>query len=113
MQIFHWIFLACGVVLLAWAVIRWKQTAKTHPDQTVRRDMAVLSFLLVAGVVGDAVRTTFPERSVGFLLCSAILLPIGGIGLVILIRLLAAYRRSHAAHAPGGSRRPASRGQRE
>jgi hypothetical protein len=112
-QFVHWILLACDVALLVWAVVRWKRTARPHPDYAVRRDMALLLLLLLVGVIGDAIRTHFQERSPGFLIASIFLIPIGGAALFILIRLFAAYRRSHAASLPGNGAGSSKRGRRE
>jgi hypothetical protein len=112
-QYVHWILLACGVALLIWATVRWKRTGPSHPDRAVRRDMALLILLLLIAVIGDAIRTHYLERSRGFLIASVALIPIGGAALFMLMRLLAAYRRSGAASPLGNSIGSSERGKRE
>ncbi len=111
MQLVHWILLAGSVALLLWAIIRWRMSAPSHPEYVARRDIALLSVLLVVGVLGDAVRARYPEGSAGFLTCSAFLFPVALGALSILFRMVSVYRRTHKAvsSAGGSERRPRDR----
>lgn len=109
MQTTHLAFLVGGAALLCWAVVRWKQTARSDADYAARRDVALLLMLLVVGVVGDAVRMRFPDRSLAFLIASMALIPLAGGAIIILIRLIGAYRRSRTAGDRGAGHARRSR----
>ena len=93
MLLVHWLILSCGVAFLAWAVTQWKRRPTSHPEYVVRRDVAMLGVLLVAGTLGDAIRTRFIEGSAAFIAASAALVPIAIAALVVLVRICHAYRR--------------------
>ena len=95
MELVHWILLASGIALFIWAVVRWKSCAPLDPEYGPRREMTLLFALLIAGVVGDALRAKFPDGSPGFLLSSVLLIPVALGALVILFRMVSVYQRSH------------------
>ncbi len=84
-----------GVTLLCLAVFRWRQVGKFHPEYVVRRDMVLLVLLFIVGIGGDALRTYPPpgNRDITVLLISIALAPVGIAAVLLLVRLIAAYRR--------------------
>ncbi len=97
MQLIHWIIIACGTVLFIGAAARWRTSTPSHPEYGARREVTILPVLLIIGVLGDAVRERFPERSLGFSIGSFALFPVAFGALVILFRMFAVYRRSQGA----------------
>ena len=97
MQLIHWIIIACGTVLFIGAAARWRTSTPSHPEYGARREVTILPVLLIIGVLGDAVRERFPERSLGFSISSFALFPVAFGALVILFRMFAVYRRSQGA----------------
>jgi hypothetical protein len=67
--------------------------------------MVLLLLLLLTGVLGDAFRSNFPERSVAFIVASAALIPVAVASLALLVRLVAAYRRSRSQGGDAGRSR--------
>ena len=113
MPLAHWVLLIFSIALLVWSLARWKRTPDYHPEYSVRRDTALLFILLVAGVAGDAARIRFPDVSMPFLLISLCLIPVAVGAVVLLVRLIKAYRRSHESLAAGGDTHTAARNRRE
>lgn len=93
------VFLALVALLLPAALVRWSRTPETHPDHEARGDTVRLLALVLIGQVGSLIRERFPFGAVGFWICTVALLPIAGIALFLIRRLLMAYRRSHSALA--------------
>jgi hypothetical protein len=98
----HLVLLGGGVALLGWAVVRWRRSDPTHIDYAARRDMVSLVGLLIAGVVGDSARVSFPSGSVGFNSLSIALVPVAIAAVWLLVRLAAAYRTT-ASSATGSA----------
>jgi len=113
LQLVHAILLTLSVVLLIWAFARWKGTPEFHPEYGVRRDSALLFILLVAAVIGDAARTRFPDVSMPFLLISLGLIPIAVGAVVLLVRLIKAYRQAQVAPLSNGEPHLSTRERRE
>jgi hypothetical protein len=112
-QLAHWILLAFSIVLLIWALARWRGTPEFHPEYSVRRDTALLMLLLLAGVIGDAARTRFPDVSIPYLAISLGLTPVAIGGVVLLIRLIKAYRQSQETSSGAGDAHAGARDRRE
>ena len=107
MQLVHWILLVSGLVLLFWATLRWSRCSREDVEYSSRRDMALLSVLLLLGVVGDSIRTRLSDVSVPYRALSIGLLPIAVGAVTLLIRLIREYRRLHGR---GDSDRGAANG---
>jgi hypothetical protein len=112
-DVFRLVFLAVGILLFAWSLLRWQFTDEAHRDYGVRRDMGLLMAIIVAGQAGDLLRTRFPEGSSGFLVCSLALLPIAVAALALLWRLFRAYRLLHSETASTSSTLPSEQVHRE
>lgn len=106
MQLVHWILILCCIPLLFWANLRCQVIAPSDGEHAARRDMVVLITLLLLGVVGDATRSRFPNISMPYLIISIAMLPVALWAIVILIRLIQVFRRTHSAKVNVGVNAP-------
>lgn len=92
MSRFQLAFLIVAAVGLLIALIRWARTPENDPENGPRGDMARLLALVALAIVGDAIRSRFFLRSVGFWISSVLLVFVVVLILLLVRRLMTAYR---------------------
>ena len=97
---FHLVFLGLVAVLLGVAYIRWNKTPAWDDEHAARGDMVRLLLAVLIGLVGATLRTRLPLGSVGFWICTLLLLPVAVVVLFYIRRLFGAYRQSNTPSKP-------------
>jgi len=100
----HWILLGVCAPLFFAAVARWRMCTQNGAERIARRDTTILVALLMLGIFGDAARSRFPDVSIPYLVISVALIPVAIAAIVLLVRLIKAYRRSRDVDSAGPER---------